>query len=172
MVYVCLCSCLLAATYFIEILCHGVLYGIFQICNMFLLKMLRSKVLVSFADQCCLPHSLISTRWTNETAVAFFQLKGCVSDSTYNMTNSSLIHSTLADKLLGFLHGTRCTAMYYVTACSVHSFGYSSSYSMLFANHKLYSMYVAASTALACKLSSVHRGFCIIVYTSLLIIRL
>ena len=77
---VCLCVYLsvttLAATYLIytsKIRCPRVLYGIFQIFNVWLLlKMLCFKVLASFADHHSLPRSLMSTRWTKEPAMASF----------------------------------------------------------------------------------------------------
>ena len=43
-----------------------------------LLKTLRSKVLTSFADRHCLPCFLMSSHWTEETAMASFQLEECV----------------------------------------------------------------------------------------------
>ena len=64
-VYVCLSVTTLAATYLVltsKIRCLRVLYGILQICNMWLLlRMLCSKFLASFADHCSLPHSLTSS---------------------------------------------------------------------------------------------------------------
>ena len=43
-----------------------------------LLKMLRSKVLASFADRHCLSRFLMSSRWTEETAIASFQCEECI----------------------------------------------------------------------------------------------
>ena len=63
-VCVCLSVTMLAATHLVftsKVRCLRVPYGIFQICNVWLLlKMLCSKVLASFADHCSLPCSLMS----------------------------------------------------------------------------------------------------------------
>ena len=45
---------------------YSVLYGVFKVFVM-------SKALVSFADCHCFPHFLISSRWTEKTAVGSFQ---------------------------------------------------------------------------------------------------
>ena len=79
----CVCVCLsvttLAATYLVftsKIRCLTVHYGVFQICNMWLLPC--SKVLASFADHRGLPHPLTSSRWTKAPAMASFQREECV----------------------------------------------------------------------------------------------
>ena len=66
---VCLSVTMLAATY----LACKVLYGVLQICNVWIsLKTFRSKVMALFAYHRCLPHSLKSSRWTEETVVNSF----------------------------------------------------------------------------------------------------
>ena len=58
------------------------------------LKMLHSKVLASFADRYCLPRFLMSSQWTEQTAMASFQCKECIQlviAPTLNTTDSSLI---------------------------------------------------------------------------------
>ena len=48
-----------------------VIYDVLQICNVWLsLKVLLSKVMALFAYHYCLPRSLTSSRWTEETAVS------------------------------------------------------------------------------------------------------
>ena len=66
-----------------------------------LLKMLRSKVLASFADRYYLPCFLTSSCWTEETVIGSFQHEECVQLAIVPITQ--LTHSTLADKLLSFL---------------------------------------------------------------------
>ena len=75
-VSVCLSVTTLTATYLVcktKVRYHRVLYGVLQTCNVWIsLKMLRSKVMALFAYHRCLPHSLKSSRWTEETAVSSF----------------------------------------------------------------------------------------------------
>ena len=55
---------------------YTIFNGVFNILTAWVsLKMLCSRVLASFAGNCRLPRSLASFRWTNETAMASFQLK-------------------------------------------------------------------------------------------------
>ena len=55
---------------------YRVLYDVFKVFIVWLsLKTLRSRVLGSFAGHRRLPCSLVSFRWTNETAMASFQLE-------------------------------------------------------------------------------------------------
>ena len=65
---------MLATTYLIymsKIQCYRVLYGVFKVFVVWLLlKMFRSKVLASFADHDCLSRFLMSSPWTEETAIA------------------------------------------------------------------------------------------------------
>ena len=62
-----------------KIRCLRFFNGVFQICNVWLLlRVLCSKVLVSFADHCGLPHSLTSSQWTKEPGMAYFQHEECV----------------------------------------------------------------------------------------------
>ena len=80
-VCVCVCVCLSvitkSAAYLVctsKTRCHRVLYGVFKVFVMWLsLKTLRSRVLASFADCHCLPRFLMSSQWTEETAIASFQ---------------------------------------------------------------------------------------------------
>ena len=79
-VVLCVCICLsvttLATTYLVytsKVQCCRVLYGVFKVFVVRLsLKTLRSKVLASFADHDCLSHFLMSSPWTEETAMASF----------------------------------------------------------------------------------------------------
>ena len=72
----------LATTYHVytlKVRCRRVLCGIFKVFVVWVsLKMLRSEVMASFADHCCLPCSVMSSQWTKETEMASFQLKECV----------------------------------------------------------------------------------------------
>ena len=55
---------------------YRVLYGVFNVFTVWLsLKTLCSRVLASFAGHRCLPRSLASFQWTNEIAMASFQLE-------------------------------------------------------------------------------------------------
>ncbi len=78
-VCVCLFVTTKSAAYLISTLktkFHRILYGVFKVFVMWLsLKMLRSRVLASFAGHCHLLHFLASFRWITETAVTSFQLK-------------------------------------------------------------------------------------------------
>ena len=80
--YVCLSVTTLTATYLVrkaKVRYHMVLYGVLQICNVWLLlKTLLSKVMALFAYYYCLPRSLASSRWTEETAVSSFLDEECV----------------------------------------------------------------------------------------------
>ena len=70
-VYVSVCY---YASYYVPHLCrkcHRVLYDVFVL--WLLLKTLCSKVLASFADYDCLSRFLMSSPWTEETAMASFQ---------------------------------------------------------------------------------------------------
>ena len=80
---VCVFVTTLAITYLFfftsKTMCLRVLYGVFQICNMWLLlKMLCSKVLASFTDHCGLPCPLTSSQWTKEPGMASYQCKECI----------------------------------------------------------------------------------------------
>ena len=89
-VVVSLCVCLsvtaLTATYLVckaKVRYHMVLYGVLQICNVWLsLKTLLSKVMALFAYHYCLPCSLTSSRWTEETALSSFLDEKCVHSSS------------------------------------------------------------------------------------------
>ena len=95
---VCVCVCLsvttLTATYLIFtsiVRCLRVLYGVFQICSVWLLlKILLFKSSLSFADHRSLPRSLTSYQSTKESAMASFQYKECIQlaiTSTTRLTN-------------------------------------------------------------------------------------
>ena len=78
-------------TLFIRVLVfYRVLCGIFKVLPS--LKMLCSRVLASFAGHRRLPRSLASFRWTNETAMASFQLRKYVVTLVINpVTTGSLL---------------------------------------------------------------------------------
>ena len=58
---------------------YRVLYGVFNVFTVWLfLKMLRSRVMASFAGHRFLPRSLANFRRPNETAMTSFQLEKCI----------------------------------------------------------------------------------------------
>ena len=131
-----LCVCLsvtaVTATYLVrkaKVRYHMVLYSDLQICNMWLsLKTLLSKVMALFAYHYCLPRSLASSRWTEETAVSSFLDEECVCSLIVP------VNDWLITKLLSLL-SCMCLASWPASlahvvplhiACKVHSCGYSS----------------------------------------------
>ena len=101
-----------SATYLIynivmsKIKCHGVLHGVFNVFVVWLLlKMFRSRVLLSFTNHHCLHHFLTSSQWTKEMAMASFQCDEYIQFKRLLLQHNWLItdHSTLADKFLGYL---------------------------------------------------------------------
>ena len=87
----CVCAYLV---YTLKVRCHRVLYGVFKVFIVWLsLKMLCSKVLVSFADHHLPPSLRDNLSMDKRDSNGFFSTRRVctVSDSSYNMADSSLV---------------------------------------------------------------------------------
>ena len=95
---VCLSVTALAVTYLVffksQVRCYKVLYGVSKVCIVWIsLKMLHFPVLVSFAFSHCLHYKFLIYNMNNRDSNGFFSRKLVrrSSDSSYNLTGSSLI---------------------------------------------------------------------------------